>query len=118
MSGVLAIVQWQAQAGLLLDWLGQAVLYGTALAALTWLLLRIPALRPRPWLHGALWLIVLIKFLVPAGPDWSFSLASAVGRLTTLWPHDASSGLEAVPVVGHETSLVWMPESRPAPSSL
>ncbi len=71
-----------AAAALVLAWLGQGLLFGTALAGLTWLLAR--AFRPhiRPAFEVALWSIVLIKFLVPIGPQWSLSLASMWQTLT------------------------------------
>lgn len=60
----------------ILVWLGQALLYGTLLAALTALIARILRQRVSNAIHMALWSIVLFKFLVPVGPSWSHSLAS------------------------------------------
>lgn len=60
-----------------LDWLGRALIYGTVLAAGTWLICRRLPRRLGMPLQGALWVVVLVKFLLPAGPGWSLSLASA-----------------------------------------
>ncbi|MCP4246804.1 MAG: M56 family metallopeptidase [bacterium] len=64
-----------------LTWLAEAVLHGTVLAVVT-LLVCLPLRRSRrsAW-EAALWLIVLIKFLVPVGPQSSLSLANAVERI-------------------------------------
>ncbi len=65
---------------LLLSWIQQAVLLGTALAAFTCLVVRFAPRRLRPGLETLLWSIVLIKFLIPIGPASSFSLASAIAN--------------------------------------
>jgi len=66
--------------GAVLTWLGQAVLFGTLLAVLTWAVLPLFRGRLRPGLEMALWALVLLKFLMPVGPGWSFSFASLCGR--------------------------------------
>lgn len=71
-----SIMNTQAVSGPLLAWLIQAVVYGSALAMLTWALVIGPLRRCRPAVHGALWLIVLVKFIVPVGPAAPFSLAT------------------------------------------
>jgi beta-lactamase regulating signal transducer with metallopeptidase domain len=48
-----------------LGYLGNALIGGTVLAAATALIVRLPAVRRRPALACALWLIVLVRFLVP-----------------------------------------------------
>lgn len=63
-------------------WLTEGVLLGTALAALTWLLIRVLPCRKRAAIEVALWSIVLLKFLIPIGPASSFSLTSLCVRLT------------------------------------
>jgi beta-lactamase regulating signal transducer with metallopeptidase domain len=63
-------------AALVLAWLGQGLLFGTALAGLTWLLARVFRPHIRPAFEVVLWSIVLVKFLIPVGPQWSLSLAS------------------------------------------
>ena len=62
------------------DWIGWALLSGTLLALLTWVLVRWPLRRVHPGIHGALWLIVLLKFLLPAGPAFPASLATLAER--------------------------------------
>lgn len=71
----------QTAAGLL-TWVGAGVVQGSVLALLTWLLVRYPLRRAHPTLHGALWLIVLVKFIVPVGPAMPYSLADGLSRLT------------------------------------
>lgn len=75
-----------------LAWVGQALLFGTIIAALTWLGLRLLRRRTAPGLEVAFWSIVLIKFLIPVGPGWSFSLATAWDRIS---PYSVSGSGEA-----------------------
>lgn len=70
----------------LLAWVAAALVFGTATALLTWLLLSSVLRRARPALHGAFWLLVLLKFLLPVGPGWSLSLASLSAAMTPDWP--------------------------------
>src|SRR5437588_1750242 len=72
---------FQNVAGTAAEWVGHAAIYGTVLAGMTWLLLRIPLRRSRLIVHSALWMIVLAKFLIPVGPSWSWSLATATRNL-------------------------------------
>jgi beta-lactamase regulating signal transducer with metallopeptidase domain len=58
--------------------LATGLIHGTVLAALTWLLSRTLLRRARPALMSALWTIVLIKFLVPVGPEVPVSLSALV----------------------------------------
>ena len=76
-------------ADVVLAWLGQALFFGTIVAGLTWLLLRALRGRTSPAFAAAVWSVVLIKFLVPFGPGWSLSLASAWNRIAA----EASVGL-------------------------
>ncbi len=71
-----------AVATTLLAWIGHALVFGTLVAGLTWLLVRLLRGRVSAGLQMALWSIVLIKFLVPIGPGWSFSLGSTYERLS------------------------------------
>ena len=64
------------------EWVVEALLFGTVVAGLTWLLMRPLRGRMSPTFETALWTIVLIKFIVPIGPASSFSLASAWEKLT------------------------------------
>jgi len=75
---------------LILLWIGKSLLFGTLLAGLTYLLTRLPRFRIGPTIEASLWLIVLIKFLAPVGPIWSFSLPTAHLRLLSdVSPHSA-----------------------------
>ena len=85
MDAVLAAVDRNAAALTLLSWIGQAVLVGTALAGLTWLLLRLLRHRIPPGVEAALWLVVLFKFLVPVGPGWSLTSINVSDRFSRAW---------------------------------
>ncbi|MCK6457701.1 MAG: hypothetical protein L6Q92_14370 [Phycisphaerae bacterium] len=89
---------------IVLAWLGPALAYGSALAALTWVGLALVGRRIRAALHGALWLVVLIKFLVPVGPSWSYSIASLLVRIGAPAAAPTGGGVERVTV----ESLSWM----------
>ncbi|MHC4073073.1 MAG: M56 family metallopeptidase [Planctomycetota bacterium] len=65
----------------ILSWLWQSLLWGTAFAGLTYLLIRLLRLRVGSALEAGLWLIVLVKFLVPVGPSCTFSLSSVYLQL-------------------------------------
>ncbi len=67
-----------AAASTFLLWIAQAVLFGTLLAGMTWLLLRLIGRRISPAMHSIFWLIVLVKFVLPIGPAWNYSLASTL----------------------------------------
>lgn len=81
MNTNLATIDGSALTAAVYFWIGQALLFGTALAAATSLLTRVCRRRLRPALEAALWSMVLIKFLIPIGPPWSFSLATVCGRV-------------------------------------
>jgi beta-lactamase regulating signal transducer with metallopeptidase domain len=84
----------QAVSGVILAWIGQGLLFGTVLAGLTWVLVRPVRGRASPTLEIAVWSIVLVKFLVPTGPGWSFSLASTFERLSLHAPSVLAGGGE------------------------
>ena len=65
---------------------GTGLLHGTALAVLTLLLSRTLLKNARPALLAALWTVVLIKFLIPLGPEVPVSLS---GALDSVWASDA-----------------------------
>jgi len=69
----------------LLQWIGQAVVLGTLLTALTWALLRLLGRRISPAMQAVFWLIVLVKFVVPGGPGWSYSLATSLNSATGIY---------------------------------
>ncbi|MGD8453938.1 MAG: M56 family metallopeptidase [Phycisphaerae bacterium] len=79
-----------AASATLLAGLGQALLCGTLLALLTWVVLRPLHQRVWPGLEVALWTIVLVKFIVPVGPAWSWSLASVLDPISPTAPGQAS----------------------------
>ncbi len=72
----------QSVADAILGWTAHAVAFGTIVAGLTWLVIRLLGKRASPTLQVALWSLVLVKFLVPVGPGWSLSLASSYERLS------------------------------------
>jgi beta-lactamase regulating signal transducer with metallopeptidase domain len=90
----------------LLDWLLVGLVHGTALAALTALAAATVLRRARPALLSILWLIVLLKFLVPVGPRTDLSLSSAIDR--------ALPGEAAPPPVG----VAPLPAAVPAPGAV
>ncbi|MBU0640426.1 MAG: hypothetical protein KKB50_16300 [Planctomycetes bacterium] len=96
MNTVLTAINGEVVSAVVLAWLGQALLFGTVLAALTWLLRRLLRHWIRPGLETALWALVLIKFIVPVGPGWSFSLASLCGLGAVAPDRTAMSGDSAV----------------------
>ncbi len=83
MSTALSEIDIVAVATTLLAWIGHALVFGTLVAGLTWLLLRPLRGRVSAGLQMALWSIVLVKFLIPTGPGWSFSLVSTYDRLSS-----------------------------------
>lgn len=90
MISYLGAVDLNALAETVCQWVLHSILYGTVLAISTWVLLQFMRRRVGHALHGALWLIVLLKFVIPIGPSWSFSLASTVESLHGVsedWSH-------------------------------
>jgi beta-lactamase regulating signal transducer with metallopeptidase domain len=82
----LALIDLSGAATTLLTWVGLALLFGTLLAAATWVVLRTALREARPALHAALWIVVLIKFIVPIGPAWMYPPAGAVlDSARSLW---------------------------------
>jgi beta-lactamase regulating signal transducer with metallopeptidase domain len=71
------------------DWLATGLVHGTALALLTGLAVATVLRRARPALVAALWIIVLLKFLVPVGPRTDLSLSTALERVL---PSSAGAG--------------------------
>jgi len=74
-----------------MSWLGQALFYGTLLAAVTWAVLRPLRKHVSPAFEAAVWTIVLLKFLLPIGPALPFSMASGVGQLFNAIPTQYAS---------------------------
>jgi len=79
-----------------LFWLWQAILLGTITAGLTYLLIRALRLRTGSSLETGLWLIVLVKFLVPVGPSWTFSLSNAYQQLLRSPPVDTIPSIDPI----------------------
>jgi hypothetical protein len=76
MMATLAVVTGQGVSAVVVSWLGQALLLGTVLAGLTWLLVKLVDRQAHPHAVAVLWSVVLLKFLIPIGPAASFSLGS------------------------------------------
>ena len=77
--------------------LGHQLLGGTLLLVLTVLLLRVPAIRDRPVLVFWMWMLVLVRFLVPAQLAFDFSLESLVrGALGEAFILDVGAAAPAV----------------------
>ncbi len=109
MSDTLVLPDIHIASSAILAWLAEGLLFGTALAALTWPLTLF--LRPRRYaaIEVALWSIVLLKFLIPLGPASSFSLASLCVRMT---------GHSTGPLVsGEQGTLVPEPQELAAGAS-
>ncbi len=98
-------------------WLKEALLYGTVLAALTWLATRVLRKRIPAALQATLWSIVLIKFLTPIGPGWSFSLATLFEKVA-LTParlaHSPAPTTDADAELDALLAATASPEARPA----
>ncbi len=97
----------------LLAWIAQAVVYGSALALLTWALVAGPLRRSRPAVHGTLWLIVLLKFILPAGPTSPYSLSALMrGAAVQVAPQVAPA--PADPLVPRSPDVLMIPLDRQA----
>ncbi len=98
----------------LLHWVGAGVLYGTLLALCTWIIVRVAGRRIGPALHGALWLVVLLKFVLPAGPGWTWSLSSltrnAAERLHVDGAEDVAAPMQAATAADAQVELLLLEE--------
>ncbi|GMU84650.1 MAG: hypothetical protein AMXMBFR47_45190 [Planctomycetota bacterium] len=83
-SLVSALAQLDGLSAGVLYWVGQALVYGSALALLTWLVTSLALRRVRPAVHAAFWVIVLVKFIVPIGPEFSYSLSSLISACSPI----------------------------------
>ena len=79
MSAAWSFEMWSTLAGPVSYWLLNALIFGTVLAGVTWLLLATALRKARPVVHGVFWMIVLAKFVIPMGPAFSFSMPSLIG---------------------------------------
>ena len=83
-----------------LEVLSLAVLHGTAVAAAAWGLDFVLRGRVSPAFSSAVWTIALLKFFLPWGPAFRFSLSSAVARgagSLTLGPSVITAGASSGP---------------------
>lgn len=74
-------IEQLGMAGRLLAWVAQAVVFGTLLTLVTAGVLLVLRKRLSPALLCAAWCVVLLKFVLPVGPGWSWSLASMAKRV-------------------------------------
>lgn len=96
MFDAIRALDWEAVCGAALSGLGQALLLGSVLAVLTWIVVRVLHQRVSPGLEMALWCVVLLRFIIPGGPGWSGSLASLCTAVVPAHAH-AGAELEAPP---------------------
>lgn len=75
--------------------LESSLVHGTVLAIITWLLTRTLLRNARPALVSALWSIVLIKFLVPVGPEVPLSLSGSIDSLLHTDPSASAAATSA-----------------------
>jgi len=115
MTAFLADPRLAAFASAIISWVGNALFFGTVLALLTWLALKLVGRRLHPALHGALWMIVLVKFLLPVGPSWSYSLASGVNAVSKSW-HALSSPDALQPTPSDPSPDLVLIDTKPAAS--
>ena len=100
-----------AELGLqILEWQGQAIVTGTVLAGLTWLLCATVFKKARPALKAALWTVVLIRFLIPPVLPGEITLS---GLLQQLSPLIKTVGLNESAMAAAETAVAKTP-SGPA----
>lgn len=81
---------------------------GSVLALLAFVIARAGRLRPG-W-QAAVWLVVLVKFVLPWGPAMPWSLADLFAALRH--HHDAAAALALTPAAGHaaapQASVAWL----------
>ncbi len=118
MNALITDPRFESLTTAVLGWVGNAVLFGTALALVTWLILKLVGRRLHPALHGLFWMIVLVKFLLPVGPSWSYSLSSGVRALSRSWAAIApSSPARVAPDAGATDVLIVNEVNRTASSA-
>jgi beta-lactamase regulating signal transducer with metallopeptidase domain len=101
-----------AISSIVLSWIWQSLLFGTSFAGLTYLLIRLLRLRTGSALESGLWLIVLVKFLVPVGPSWTFSLSSMSLRLLPSPPVRNISSMDSIALGNIDYSYPLEVDSR------
>lgn len=78
---------------------GLALIHGTALSLLTWLLSAITLRRSRPALQAALWAVVLIKFLLPPVLPGEIAMSGWVAQAVTSATAAEPPGHESLPAL-------------------
>ncbi|MFO0972137.1 MAG: M56 family metallopeptidase [Phycisphaerae bacterium] len=86
MSSLGVIQGLEAVTRLMLGWLAQSLLWGTGLALLTALIVIAMRRRLPLAVQAGLWMVVLIKFVLPIGPAFPYSVASVAGTVSRLLP--------------------------------
>lgn len=96
MDSLLTTSDWNSIGSAILNWVGQAILYGTLTALAAWALLWLVRRRISPAIQGLFWTVVLVKFIVPVGPGSLYSLATLVNRSTAMWSSAAPQAQIAI----------------------
>ena len=107
-----------AISSVLWSWVWHALLFGTTFAGLTYLLIRLLRLRIGSALEAGLWLIVLIKFLIPFGPSRAFSLSNFWRLLPRSSVHSAVATDPVAFDVGDFYPVQIGPPDRDAPAAV
>lgn len=102
MNRLLSAIDLNQLGSAALNWVGQAILYGTLTALAAWALLSLTRRRISPAIQGLFWTVVLVKFIVPVGPGSFYSLATIVDRSTSFW--------NSAPAEGSGTALQSTPQ--------
>jgi beta-lactamase regulating signal transducer with metallopeptidase domain len=113
----MSLLDLHRMSGSVLFWVIQSLVYGTLLALITWILLRLLNRRIPAALQGLFWLVVLVKFVIPVGPALPFSLASWTSGLSNWLPDHSSSRVAGVPALqesADEESIVFVLHAGPA----
>lgn len=106
-------VTLESAARTLITWLGHAVVYGTLLALMTAVVLRLFARRLGHAIHVALWLIVLARFVLPVAPASPVSLATLTTSLVAPLHNDTPAVKDASALTGPIS--VFFVGDKPAP---
>ncbi len=109
MNAVLEFLSAILNSDVVLDWILQALCYGTLLAILTWMIVSVGHRKLSSTAQIALWCIVLLKFVLPVSPSFSFSLARVCEDVVSTTTRAATGqSLEHIDVLGmrnHERTL-------------
>lgn len=105
-----------AAATTLLQWLGLSLLYGTLLAGFTWLLMRTAFRRAGLACAAVIWSVVLLKFIVPAGPGFAFSLATLIESTRTAIAPTPPPETQTVPTCEDVQFVTIFDQGSPQPA--